>query len=144
MTDVVEWIQSNQGVFEFLGVMSLVLLVVSLVVFPLVVINLPADYFVRWRRNPARQSRRHPVIWAGLTVLKNVFGLGLIVAGVAMLVLPGQGILTILMGLALTNFPGKFAVERRLVARPRVAKALNRIRQMAGRSRLELPSDVGG
>ena len=142
MTDVVEWIRSYQTVFQFLGGMSLLMLVVSLVAFPLVVINLPRDYFVRERRDPAHQIRRHPLVWGSLTVVKNIVGFTLVLAGIAMLVLPGQGILTILVGLALTNFPGKFTVERRLVSRPAVARALNRIREMAGRPRLELPEDL--
>jgi hypothetical protein len=142
MADLVEWIRSYQSVFQFLGVLSLSMLVVSLVAFPLVVINLPRDYFVRERRDPAHQIRRHPLVWGVLTVLKNILGFTLVLAGIAMLVLPGQGVLTILIGLALTNFPGKFTVERRLVARPAVAKALNRIREMAGRPRLELPVDL--
>jgi hypothetical protein len=142
MADVVEWIRSYQTVFQFLGAVSLLMLVVSLVAFPLVVINLPKDYFVRERRDPAHQIRRHPLVWGVLTVIKNVVGFTLVLAGIAMLVLPGQGVLTILVGLALTNFPGKFTVERRLVARPAVAKALNRIREMAGRPRLEMPEDL--
>jgi archaellum biogenesis protein FlaJ (TadC family) len=121
--------------------MSLLMFVVTLVVFPLVIVYLPEDYFVRDRRDPARQARRHPAVWLTLTVLKNILGAVLILAGVAMLVLPGQGLLTMLIGLTLLNFPGKYALERRLVSRPAVSKALNRIREMAGRERLELPAD---
>ena len=72
-----------------------------------------------------------------------LFGFALILAGVAMLVLPGQGILTILMGVALANFPGKFTLERRLVRQPAVGRALNRIREIAGKVHLELPPSGG-
>lgn len=140
MAELFGWVRDHQVIFETLGLVSLGLLVVSLVVFPLVVANLPENYFVRVRRDPAHQSRRHPVLWAGLTVAKNLLGFLLILAGVAMLVLPGQGILTILVGLALSNFPGKFRLERRLVSRPPVARALNRIRRLAGRPELEIPA----
>ena len=140
MTAIVAWIQDHRGLFEVLGVASLALLVLSLVVFPLVVVHLPDDYFVRERRDPARQLRRHPLLWAAVTVVKNLVGLALIAAGLAMLVLPGQGLLTILMGLALTNFPGKYRLERRLVRIGSVARALNRIRTLAGRPVLEIPS----
>ena len=141
MEEVWGWVREYQTVFQTLGVVSLSLLVVSLVVFPLVVVHLPADYFVREHRDPVRRRRSHPVLWAILVVAKNVVGLVLILAGVAMLVLPGQGILTILIGLALTNFPGKYTIERRLVSRPAVSKALNRIREIAHKPRLALPSD---
>jgi len=141
MAELVAWVVDHQAAFQALGLLSLALLVLSLVVFPLVVAFLPADYFVRPSRSPARQRRRHPLLWAVLTVLKNLIGVALILAGVAMLVLPGQGLLTILVGLALTNFPGKYTLERRLVARPAVGRALNRIRRMAGKPRLDLPPD---
>jgi len=143
MAEMLGWVREHQVLFETLGLVSLALLVVSLVVFPLVVANLPADYFVRERRDPAHQTRRHPVLWAGLTVAKNILGFALVVAGIAMLVLPGQGILTILVGLAVSNFPGKFRLERRLVGRPAVGRALNRIRRLAGRPELEIPAAEG-
>jgi hypothetical protein len=139
MAELIGWVTDHRTLFEALGLLSVGLLALSLVVFPLVLAQLPTDYFVRHRRDPARQRRRHPAMWLVLTVGKNIIGLVLILAGLAMLVLPGQGILTILMGLALTNFPGKFTLERRLVAVPRVGRALNRIRGMTGKPALELP-----
>ncbi len=139
MTELIGWVRDHQVLFQTLGLLSLALFVVSLVVFPLVVANLPVDYFIRDKRDPAHQQRRHPVMWALLTVVKNIIGSVLILAGIAMLVLPGQGILTILMGVALANFPGKFALERRLVRHPKVARGLNRIRALAGKNPLELP-----
>lgn len=141
MSDLVAWIRENQVLFQTLGLASLALFVLSLVVFPLVVASLPGDYFVRDKRNPAHQQRRLPVVWVLLTVVKNVVGFLLILAGIAMLVLPGQGILTILVGVALANFPGKFRLERRLVRQPSVGGALNRIRRLAGRPALEMPPE---
>ena len=141
MTELIGWVRDHQVLFQTLGLLSLALFVVSLVVFPLVVANLPVDYFIRDKRDPAHQQRRHPLMWALLTVVKNIIGSVLILAGIAMLVLPGQGILTILMGVALANFPGKYALERRLVSRTAVANGLNRIRKMAGRPRLEIPTE---
>ena len=139
MPDVLTWMREYQGLLEWLGGLSLMMFVVTLVVFPLVIIYLPEDYFVRDRRDPARQTRRHPAVWLALTILKNILGVALVAAGLAMLVLPGQGLLTMLIGVTLVNFPGKFALERRIVSRPSVANTLNRIREAAGRSRLKLP-----
>lgn len=139
MAAVVAWVREHAVLFQVLGAASLAMFVLSLVVFPLVVISLPPDYFVRERRDPVRQLRRRPLLWAAVMVVKNLLGAALIAAGVAMLVLPGQGLLTILMGLALTNFPGKFTLERRFVRVPSVGRALNRIRSAAGRPPLEIP-----
>ena len=49
-----------------------------------------------------------------------------------MLVLPGQGVLTILIGVMFINFPGKYRLERWVVMRDPVLKTINRLRQRAG------------
>jgi hypothetical protein len=59
-------------------------------------------------------------------------------AGVAMLVLPGQGLLTLLMGFLLVDFPGKYRLERWLFARPIVRRPINWLRHRAGRVPLQL------
>jgi archaellum biogenesis protein FlaJ (TadC family) len=143
MPDVLTWMREYQSLLEWLGGVSLLMFVATLMIFPLVVIYLPEDYFVRDRRDPAHQTRRHPAVWFTLTVLKNIFGALLILAGIAMLVLPGQGLLSILIGLTLLNFPGKYALERRIVGRPAVSRTLNRIRLGAGRPPLEIPDREG-
>jgi archaellum biogenesis protein FlaJ (TadC family) len=137
----VTWIREYQSLLEGLGLFSLVMFVGTLIVFPLVIVYLPQDYFVRHERDPAHQKRRRPAIWLTVTIAKNVLGVILVLAGLAMLVLPGQGLLTILIGATLTNFPGKYAAERWLVGKPAVARALNRIRDRARRPRLDLPED---
>ena len=137
--EIVGWIREYQDLLEWLAGVSLVMFVVTLVAFPLVIIQLPEDYFVRDRRRPARLRRRHPVIWLLLTVLKNLVGALLILAGIALLVLPGQGLLTILIGVTLLNFPGKYGLERRLAGRPRISRTLNHIREMVRRPRLVIP-----
>ena len=73
-----------------------------------------------------------------VVLVKNAIGIVLILVGFAMLILPGQGLLTILFGIALTNFPGKFRLERRIVNIPSVRGALDRIRSAAGRPPLRL------
>jgi hypothetical protein len=63
------------------------------------------------------------------------------VAGIAMLVLPGQGVLTMLLGVMLMNFPGKYELERQIIQQPTILKALNWMRRRANRPDLivELP-----
>ncbi len=141
MPDIVSWVREYEALLGWLAGMSLLMFVVSLVAFPLVITFLPQDYFVRHHRDPARQTRRHPAVWLTLSILKNVLGTVLVLAGLAMLVLPGQGLLTILIGVMLANFPGKYALERRIISRPAVAKAVNRIRESAGRPPLEIPAE---
>jgi len=142
MESLSNWVQSHTLIWQFLGSISLILVVVTMVALPLVIIKLPEDYFSREKREPARRARKHPLFWGFVTVLKNLLGLVLILAGIAMLVLPGQGILTILIGLAISNFPGKYALERRIAGRPAVGKTLNRIRRAAGRPPLVMPENT--
>ena len=139
VSEIVSWVREYQDLLQWLGGFSLLMFVATLIVFPLVIIFLPQDYFVRHERDPAHQKRRHPAVWLTLTVLKNVFGWVLILAGVAMLVLPGQGVLSILIGATLANFPGKYLLERRLVRRPAVSRTLNRIRERARKPPLDIP-----
>ena len=139
VSDIVSWAREYQDLLQWLAGTSLLMFAVTLIVFPLVIIYLPQDYFVRHERDPAHQKRRHPAVWLTLTILKNIFGWTLILAGIAMLVLPGQGVLSILIGATLANFPGKYLLERRLVSRPPVSRSLNRIRARAGKPPLDIP-----
>lgn len=123
-----------------LGVLSLVLFVVGLLAAPVIVARLPRDYFC-----DARVSRPAPargaVLLLFVRVAKNVLGLCLLLAGIAMLVLPGQGLLTILAALLILDFPGKRALLQRLYRVPRVERALNWMRKKMKKEPFETPGD---
>jgi hypothetical protein len=142
MDKIWQWINVN-GLW--LGLFSVITFIASLLIIPVIVTRIPADYFVDRQRHLSQLKRLHPVVYFALLVLKNLFGGLLVLAGIAMLVLPGQGILTVLIGITLMNFPGKYALERRLVSQPGVFKAINWIRKRAGKQKLMHPSiDVSG
>lgn len=143
MTDIVDLIREHQLPLGWLAAIAAAVVLIGLVALPVIVLQLPPDYFVRDRRVPVRRVRRHPLLWWMVAIVKNILGLVLVAVGVAMLVLPGQGLLTMLMGLGLMNFPGKYALERWIFGRPAVASTLNRIRSVAGRPPLELPPKEG-
>jgi len=75
-----------------------------------------------------------------LRVVKNVLALVLIVLGIAMLVLPGQGILAILLGVMLGDFPGKLKLQHWILARPKVMNSLNWLRRKFRKPPLDRPS----
>ena len=56
---------------------------------------------------------------------KNLIGYCLILGGILMLVLPGQGLLTILVGLMLSDYPGKFKLEKRIIKTRLILKTIN-------------------
>lgn len=112
---------------------------ISLAIASFILVNIPSDYF---RKDRPRNlwSDRHPAIrFIGLFV-KNLLGVVLVVLGILMSIpgVPGQGILTILLGIMLLDFPGKRDLEHRLVSRPQVLKAINRLRHRFGREGLVL------
>jgi len=111
--------------------LSATLLVVSLAIIPWIIIKIPENYFHERYRVRVSKNSSHPFFAQLLTGLKNLAGLIFVILGVLMLILPGQGILTILMGLFLMNFPGKYRIERKIVSQPRVLKSLNWIRAKA-------------
>lgn len=110
---------------------SLVALVIALIGVPWVVARLPADYFVQEERAVWREHNGQPVFAMVLGLVKNLFGFIFVLLGLVMLVTPGQGLLTLLVGLLLMNFPGKYDVERWVVLRPGVLRALNWLRRRA-------------
>ncbi len=89
---------------------------------------------------------RHPFLrWSGI-VVKNLLGLLLIIAGIIMAVpgVPGPGVLTILLGIMLMDFPGKRRLEHKLVSRPRVFAAINQLREKFGKPPLVLDEEEQG
>jgi hypothetical protein len=106
----------------------------SLVAITVLLVKLPATYFLSSHRRQLWIDRHKVIRWSGL-ILKNVVGLFLLVLGVVLSLpgVPGQGILTGLIGLVLLDFPGKRRVEQKILSRPHVASTVNRLRARFGR-----------
>ena len=118
--------------------LSLVLSLVGIVAVRQLIIHMPADYFARPHPITDQWRRRHPALRYSFLVVKNLVGLALLVAGLAMLVAPGPGVLAVLFGLSLVDFPGKRALQARIVSHPRVLQTINRIRAAADRPPLKV------
>jgi hypothetical protein len=105
----------------------------------LAVTQLPPDYFTENRRRPLGSWQQHPAIRGATLIIKNLLGVILLFAGLVMLLVPGQGLLTIAVALILLDFPGKLRFERWLATRPPVWRSLNWLRKRAGHDTLERP-----
>ena len=128
MPALLQWMEAHQTWLWWAGALSGVVVLGSLVVVPLLVVQIPADYFAAANRRDRRKRSRHPVMrWIVLGV-KNVTGGLLLLAGLVMLVLPGQGLLTLFIGMSLIDFPGKFRLERRVVRIPAIHRSMNWVR----------------
>jgi len=132
---LMEWLKAHEELFAALGLLSVFLFLVSLVVFPLIIIYLPHDYFVRTEASFATLSPLRML----LRILKNAFGIFLILAGFLMLFLPGQGLLCLFLGISLVHFPGKRRLEMHLLRYKRIRNSVAWIRHKAEREPIRLP-----
>lgn len=112
--------------------LSVLTFVGSLILLPIVLVRLPVDFLTRTKPAPEAFRNRHPAARVLLMAGKNILGGALLVAGLVMLLTPGQGLLTILGGILLLDFPGKRQLERSLIGRPGVFRIVNHIRVRAG------------
>lgn len=111
-----------------LTIASIVGFVASLIAIPIILVRLPEDFFDD--RNPRTwMQAHHPVLRIVGHVVKNVIGIVFLLAGFAMLFLPGQGLLTMLIGISMLDFPGKRRLERKLIGQPSVLAAINKLRE---------------
>ena len=111
-----------------LTLLSLVFFVGSLIAIPFILVRLPADFFdIRVPRHWMKDH--HPVLRLLGHLLKNVVGVVFLFAGFLMLFLPGQGILSMLIGISMLDFPGKRKLEARMIGQPTVLNAINRMRE---------------
>jgi len=95
--------------------------VLSMLIAAAVLIALPEDYLREGDR-----AQRH---WLA-RVVRTVAGIVLVAVGIVLSVpgVPGQGILTIVAGLTLIEFPGRHRLISALIGRPAVLRAVNRLR----------------
>lgn len=126
------------GLWWGLG-LSVVLAAGSLLLAVVIAVGWSSDHF-----KLGKQARfwdgRHPAVRAFGLVAKNVAGVVLVVLGLIMSLpgVPGQGVLTMLIGSTLLDLPGKRGLERRLISRPWVLRPINRLRARFHRPALEL------
>jgi hypothetical protein len=126
------------AVLSGVAIASAALFVLSAAGVPWFVARVPTDYFSRRELEQMHIAPAPRSLWRVVgRVLKNLLGLVLVLAGIAMVFLPGQGLLTIFVGLLLLEFPGKRRLERRLIGWGPIYRAINGLRRRAGRPPLE-------
>ena len=96
--------------------------------------KLPADFFHQPRHHHHLiDPNRYPNLHFIYKTIRNILGLVLILAGIVMLVLPGQGVLTIIVGLIIADFPQKERWLQKAITLRSVQKGLNLIRRKLGK-----------
>lgn len=134
-----EWIRERETLFTWVGSLSLLTLIVSAIFVPIFIRRMPSDYFLESDIKTEEYRQQHPGLRILFHLLKNLVGGILLLGGILMIVTPGQGVLTMMIGLMLMDFPGKRTLEIRLVSLKPINKAINWIRAKADKPPLELP-----
>ena len=126
--------------FIFLTILlTTVVSIAYFIVISYIITQMDKRYFIRKKNagddvseKPHLTSMNSSVIYV-VNIVKIIIGVCLLLCGVVMLVLPGQGLLTILIGLSLVPFPGKNKIEQDLLSRKSVRSSLNWIRMKANK-----------
>jgi hypothetical protein len=120
--------------------LSVIVFIGSIVIGWFVLIRLPEDYLTRDHSTKVYRFKSKLVNLV-IEVVRNLFGVAFLVLGVVMLFTPGQGILSIIVGIELVEFPGKQKLIRKILAYPKVLKAINKLRTKANKPPLRPVSD---
>ena len=136
-----EWFVDNQSLLIWLSFFSAIFFIISLIALPWLVGLIPEDYFFNTPINRQNDNEDNFFYKLVMKIGKNILGLVLLAGGVLMLFLPGQGLLTLFMGMVLIDYPKKKLIERRLIKIGFILKGLNWVRIKGGHSSLGLNKD---
>ncbi len=120
----VTWRQILIGALIFVGSFLFNLGIVSLIL-----VKLPADHFSKNRKTKFWDGP-NPALHAAKVIGKNLLGVILVALGVVLSLpgVPGQGLLTILLGIMLLDFPGRHRLEQKLLSKPSIVNTINQLR----------------
>jgi hypothetical protein len=130
---LISFFNEHQALLWWFGAISLGTFAGSLILVPVLVARLPPDYFSAAARPVPQWLPTHPLLRVLSLGFKNICGAILILAGGMMIFIPGQGLLTMFVGLTLLDFPGKYQLEKRIVRVPPLLRTINWIRKRKGR-----------
>ncbi len=145
MADLSTWLEyasGARGSIAIAATISIASILLSLIAAGWVAVRIPVDYFVVKERPLPFAGHGWP-LRVGARVAQNVLGLFLIALGVVLSLpgVPGQGLLTILLGVMLADLPGKRRLERLIVKRPLVHQAINRVRARWDKPPIDVPHE---
>lgn len=112
---------------------------INLGIVSFILVKLPADHFSKSRKTKFWAGPR-PAIHAAKVIGKNIGGLLLVALGIVLSLpgVPGQGLLTVLLGVMLLDFPGRERLEQKLLSKPSIVNTINRLRERFKKPPLEL------
>mgnify|MGYP005741091943 FL=1 len=123
---------NNPPLLRGLVVFSVLFFVFGIASVPYLVCKIPEDYFLREQRNWRDSYLRFGPAFLIVILGKNILAVILLLSGLLMLFLPGQGLLSMFLGIVLLDFPRKYQLERWLIRKPALNRSLNWIRNKKG------------
>ena len=135
---MIDFINDHENVFIWLAIGSFIVFIVSILLIPWIVTRIPSDYFTHPKRQKYLWSDQPLAIRLLFIFLKNILGVILVLGGIVLLLLPGQGILTILIGLIIMDFPYKYKVEIWIIKHPFILRVINKLRSKVKQQPLEI------
>ena len=119
--------------------LSILMLIVSIIGVGWFISQIPEDYFIHEKRQSDNWKKYSPETRIVIIVAKNILGVTMLISGLLLLILPGQGVLTMIIGLLSIDYPGKFKLEQKIIAIPSIFKTLNWFRAKSNKSHLQHP-----
>ena len=133
---IVAWLMGYSSILIGLGGLSVLILVFSIAGMGWFIAQIPEDYFIHDKRQAKHWNKYSSQARIAIIVFKNIFGGIMLVGGLFLLVLPGQGLLTMIIGLLLIDYPGKFQLEQKIISIPSIFRSLNWFRAKARKPNL--------
>ena len=123
------WVDNYRVVIWWISALSAVIFIIFLFAIPIFIVKLPADFFIQQSLPTAcPASQKHPLVRLIYLTAKNLIAVMIILAGIAMLFLPGQGVVTIIIGVSMLTIRGKRRLVLGLVCHRLIMQSLNRLR----------------
>ncbi|WP_373031114.1 PGPGW domain-containing protein [Sulfurovum sp.] len=135
---MLEFFNTHEEIFLYSTLIGLVGLIGSLIVVPWILIKIPSDYFLANQRKKCPWGNCPPILRLVVLVIKNIIGVVLILSGVIMLFIPGQGILTIIGGIILMDFPYKYKIMRKIIKNSNILRFINKLREKVNQEPLKV------
>jgi hypothetical protein len=112
---------------------------INLGIVSFILVKVPADHFSKKRKTKFWAGPR-PAIHAAKVIGKNIAGVLLVALGIVLSLpgVPGQGLLTVLLGIMLLDFPGRHRLEQKLLSKPSIVSTINRLRGRFDKPPLQL------
>ena len=135
LNNLLEYTNTYKNFIFWISLVSLTIFIISILSIRWLVLLIPENYFKEKKNSILKE--KYFFYWVAFKFIKNSLGYLLIIGGILMLVLPGQGILTIFIGMILSDYPGKYNIEKKIIQSSIILRTINSIRKKSGKKSLK-------